>query len=152
MEEMNGLNKNTPEFPKINKENPFRVPDDYFENFSARLQKRMDAERVELVKKDNRTIRLLKPIMSIAASLLLVFLLVYWPVKTFLPEKEAELTDTFSENIDNEYLAMIEHIDENSFYSLLEEQTNTNDLNEEEMANFISNNVSDYEIYLATDN
>jgi hypothetical protein len=84
-------------------------------------------------------------------------MLVYWPVKTFLPNYLAK-TNTYIEstNEDDAFLTFIEKIDENSFFALQEAQSNeetvNGDFNDEELMSYLSSNVSDYEIYLQTEN
>ncbi len=158
MEEMNELEKIAPQLSKIKKENPFRVPDNYFDDFSARLQVRLEAEKRILPKKENKIIRLLKPAFGLAASLALIFMLVYWPLKMFMPSHESQNTEivqssTLSQSqlTDNEYKTIVESMDENSFYSLLDEPAIAVDISDEDLVNYLSSNVSDYEIYLETD-
>ncbi len=155
---MNKLKNIAPELSKIKKEQPFGVPDKYFDDFSARLHHRLETERQPLPQKQNRVIRFLKPALSLAASFALIFMLVYWPVKSFLPNYLAK-TNTYIESPSEEstYLSFIEKLDENSFFALLyepfvSEETDSYDFNDDELLNFLSANVSDYEIYLQTEN
>ena len=147
-----------PELSKIKKELPFGVPENYFGDFSARLHHRLETEEQLLPQKQNRIIRFLKPALGLAASFTLIFMLVYWPVKTFLPNYLAK-TNTYIESPseENSYLSFIEKLDENSFFALLNEpfaseETDNYDFNDDELLNFLSANVSDYEIYLQTEN
>ena len=155
---MNELEKIAPKLSKIKKEPPFDVPENYFDDFSARLQTRLEAEKTVLPKPKNRVIQLLKPAIGLAASFLVIFMLVYWPIKSFLPnylvKDNAAETAPMSE--EDPYRAIIERMDENTFFALLNENENeiTREvgLNDEELMNYISSNISDYEIYLETDN
>ncbi len=160
MEEMNELKKIAPELSKIKKENPYGVPDNYFDDFSARLQMRLDAEKRILPEKENKIIRLLKPAFGLAASIALIFMLVYWPLKMFMPAHEsqnAEIAQTTapeqspSQLSDNEFQTIVENMDENSFYTLLEEPAIAVDISDEDLENYLTSNISDYEIYLETD-
>ena len=149
MEEMNNKNKIEQELSKVSKENPFRVPDNYFDDFYARLHVKLEAEKRILPDKEYKILRFLKPAIGLAASFALIFLLVYWPVKTFLPHHVAE--GTSFEVSDIEYFSEMDKIDENTFYNLLEEPDITNEFSDEELVNYLSANVSEYEIYLTTD-
>jgi hypothetical protein len=150
---MDNLRENTPGLSKIKKENPFRVPDNYFDDFPARLQMKIEAGKEVVPVPENRIIQLLKPAISLAASFALIFLLVYWPLKTFLPGHIAENSTIEVESYDNEnqYLTLLESIDENSFYVLLNEPSATVEFSDDELMNYINANISEYEIYLGTD-
>ncbi len=150
---MDNLRENTPELSNIKKENPFRTPSHYFDDFSARLQMKLETETTVIPAPKNRIIQLLKPAISLAASFALIFLLVYWPLKTFLPDKVADNNNVEIESYDNEnqYLTLLEGIDEDSFYALLDEPSTTVDFSDDELMNYINTNISEYEIYLGTD-
>lgn len=153
---MNELKKIAPKLSEIKKEHPFRVPDNYFDDFSSRLNTRLETEKQVLPKPKSRIIRLLKPAMGLAASFLLVFLLVFWPIKSFLPNYLSK-SNTAVETVINEedtYLSILEKIDENSFFALLTESSDeeVNDFNDEELMSYVTSNFSEYEIYLETDN
>ena len=150
---MNELEKNAPELPKMKKEHPFNVPEHYFDDFSARLQSKLETKKKVLPKPGGRVIRLLKPAIGLAASFLLVVLLVYWPIKSFLPGYLVKNNDTETTTVEDEdpYRAIIESIDENTFFAILEEPAQEASFNDEELMNYISSNMSEYEIYLETD-
>ena len=148
---MDELKNKAPKLSKIKKENPYRTPDNYFDDFSARLQTRIEAEKRVLPEKENKVIRLLKPIIGLAASFALVVLLVYWPVKKFMNSQVAESTVTVETTVSEDlYVSMVEGIDEASFYDMLDEEESTTEFTDDEMINYISANVSDFEIYLET--
>jgi hypothetical protein len=153
---MNELKNDAPKLSEIKKEHPFRVPDNYFEDFSSRLHTRLETEKQALPKPQGRIIRLLKPAIGLAASFLLVFLLVFWPIKSFLPDYMAKNNTAIETTITEEdtYLSILEKIDENSFFALLSEYSDeeVNDFNDEELMSYVSSNFSEYEIYLETDN
>ncbi|MCF6333065.1 MAG: hypothetical protein L3J11_07255 [Draconibacterium sp.] len=146
---MDKLKNIVPELSKIKKENPYGVPDKYFDDFYARLQTKIDAEKRLVPRQQNRTIRFLKPIIGLAASFALIFMLVYWPLKIFMPNQLANNTEILDKN-DVDYLSIVEGIDEDSFYTLLDEPSNSVDFSNEDLMSYVSTNVSEYEIYLAT--
>jgi hypothetical protein len=155
---MNKLKEIAPELSKLKREQPFGVPDNYFDDFSARLHHRLETEKQALPQPKNPFIRYLKPALGLAASFALIFMLVYWPVKSFLPNYQAK-TNTYMEttNEDDAFLTFIEKLDENSFFALLQESQSieeivNGDFNDEELMSYLSSNVSDYEIYLQTEN
>ena len=135
----------------IKKENPFKIPDNYFDNFSARLQEKLQAEKATVPKPTNRIIQFLKPALGLAASFALIFLLVYWPLKTFVPEQTAGNTENF-ELIETEFLSLVESIDENSIYTMFQEENSESVFSDEDLMNYVSMNVSNYDLYAGTFN
>ncbi|SHJ68255.1 hypothetical protein SAMN05444280_12627 [Tangfeifania diversioriginum] len=153
---MSELKNDAPKLSEIKKEHPFRVPDNYFEDFSSRLHTRLETEKQALPNPKSRIIRLLKPAIGLAASFILVFLLVFWPLKSFLPSYMAKNNSAIETTTTEEdtYLSILEKIDENSFFALLSESSDEeiNDFNDEELMSYVSSNFSEYEIYLETAN
>jgi hypothetical protein len=144
---MKELEKIAPELSKIKKENPFRVPENYFEDFSARLQMKLDAEKMEAQKKPGRIIQILKPALSIAAGFALLFTLAYWPLKLITPNQQANNTNIEIDLNEMLYANMVEGIDQNSFYALLDEPNYSTQLSNEELAVIVNSNSSEYDIY-----
>lgn len=148
---MDELKNISPELSKINKDVPFGVPDNYFDNFSARLQLKLEAEKDAVSKPKNRIVQFLKPALSLAASFALIFMLVYWPLKTFIPDHVANNGNVNEPEItEMEYLSMVEGIDEYSFLALLEEPSGSVDFSDEEIVSYLQTNSSEYEIYTET--
>lgn len=145
--EMKELEKIAPELSKIKKENPFRVPENYFDDFSARLQVKLDAEQNAVPVKKNNIIRYLKPAIGLAAGFALVFSLAYWPLKTLTPNQTAENDVQEISVSDMLFASAVEGIDVNSFYELLEKPAENEQLSDEDLANYVNTNVSEYEIY-----
>jgi hypothetical protein len=145
---MNELNKNATELSKISKENPFGTPDNYFDDFSARLQVKIGAEKSATLPKRTRLIQILKPALGLAASFALIFMLVYVPLKTFMPHHETNVAAN-TEEYDTEtgILNYIENIDESSFISLLNETEDENTFSDDDLALYVSANFNDYELY-----
>lgn len=148
---MDDLNKMAPKLSKMKKENPYRTPDNYFDDLSARLQIKIEATKQPHPEKQNKVIKLLKPIIGLAASFALIFMLVYWPLNKFMTNEVAENVVEETVITEDIYSSIIENIDEETFYSLLEQEENTEDFSDDELINYISANVSDYEIYLETE-
>lgn len=148
---MDELEKITPNLSKLKRENPFGTPDKYFDDFSARLHSKLEVEKKVVSNQQNTIIRFLKPAIGLAASFALIFLLVYWPLKTFIPNQN--IVSGMELTLDEmEYLSMVEGIDENSFYALLDNSNEAGELNEEDLVTYLSANLSEYEIYSGTDN
>lgn len=143
---MDELKNIAPKLSKLKKENPFKAPDKYFDDFSARLQMKLEAEKKVVPQQKSRIIRFLKPAFGLAASFALIFMLVYWPLKTFMPSQVAELEDTINYS-DREFLNIVEGLDEISFFSLLEESNGTEDFTDDDLIAYVSANFTDYEIF-----
>jgi len=155
---MNEKKGNVPELSKLKNELPFRVPANYFDDFYARLHTRLEAEEQALPKRDFRVIKYLKPVLGLAASFALIFMLVYQPVKSYLPKYLAKTRAYIkTSNEEDTYFSMIEKLDENSFFALITESSETelvndNSFNDEELFSYLSSNISNYEIFLQTEN
>jgi hypothetical protein len=81
-----------------------------------------------------------------------VVLLVYWPIKKFMNNEIAENIDTETVFSDEIYVSMVESIDEEAFLDLLETEETVDDFSDEELINYLSANVTDYEIYMEIEN
>ena len=71
----------TNKFP--GRSNPFGTPEDYFQSFPDRLLDRIEEQEQSTFK--STLIRYLKPLLAMAASFALIFMLIYFPVKTMKP-------------------------------------------------------------------
>ncbi len=149
---MDELKKIAPELSKIKKENPFGTPDHYFDDFSARLQLRMEAEKKATEPRKTRFIEILKPALGLAASFAIIFMLVYVPLKTFMPSERTQVAEVADDYDESGILNYIENIDESSFVSLLNEEANEEAFTDDDLTLYVSANFSDYEIYEKLEN
>ena len=149
---MNELKKIAPELSKIKKENPFRVPENYFEDFSTRLQLKLEEEKRGSTKNHSRIIQFIKPALSLAAGFALIFMLAYWPLKTLTPNQQASNIVTETDESDMLYASLVEGMDENSFYAMLDDNNGTVQFSDDDLANFVNTNSSEYEIFSETEN
>jgi hypothetical protein len=149
---MDELNKIAPNLSKLKKDNPFSVPKNYFDDFPARLQMKMNEEKIGADKQENKIIRFLKPALGLAAAFALVFMLAYWPMKTFTEKQLANNNYVEEEINDILYANMVEGIDVNSFYALLDDTNGAYELSDDDLANFVNTYSSDYEIFSETNN
>lgn len=147
---MDELKNIAPELSKIRKENPFRVPDNYFENFSARLQERMETEKAGVPEKKNTIIRYLKPAIGLAAGFALIFTLSYWPLRMFTPNEQANNSNSSNTESEMLYASWVEGIDVGSFYAMLDNPNGSVDFTDDDLADFVNTNSSEYEIYSET--
>jgi len=143
---MDELKNIAPKLSKLKKERPFRTPDNYFDDFTARLQIKLEAEKKVVPKQKSVLLRFLKPAIGLAASFALILMLVYWPLKTFMPSEVVETEETI-DNSDSEFLNIVEDLDESSFFAVLEESNGTDDFTDDDLIAYVDANFTSYEIF-----
>lgn len=148
---MDELKNIAPELSKFKKGNSFGTPKGYFDDFPARIHTKIEQEKQPETEKKPRIIQLLKPVLGLAASFALIFMLVYVPLKTFISKEITQVAET-TEYIDNDFMDVLENIDESSFIALLDEPETTEDFTDEELVLYVSANFTDYEIFEYTEN
>lgn len=94
---------------KVSKNNPFVVPEGYFDNFSERLMGKIEQEELEVKRPVYKTKRFLRPVLSMAASFVIIFMLIYFPAKLLKPKIETENNNNSSELF---YLLGLYHIND----------------------------------------
>lgn len=134
----------------LKKGQPFRVPENYFETFNERLKDRITFE--DRLEKRNRFLIYLKPVLGLAASFALVFLLVYVPLVKFIPgknymaqQKADTITNGLTGGITSDYLS---YFTEGQFFSAFEDvnEFETKSISSDEIVEYLAANCSDYEI------
>ena len=149
---MDDLKKIAPELSKLKKELPFEAPKNYFDDFSARLQMKIEAEKQVTTPGKIRFLEILKPALGLAASFAIIFMLVYVPLKTFIPSQPTEIAEQADYYEEESLLDYIEHIDETAFVAILNEAEEEDSFSDDDLALYVSANFSDYEIYAELDN
>lgn len=81
------------------RKNPFQTPEGYFESFPDRVIGRIELEKNNTAKQI--FLRYFRPMLALAASFAIIFLLIYVPVKTFGPS----LAKNNTEIVDDDFLA-----------------------------------------------
>lgn len=147
MEELKNI---APELSKLKKENAFGTPRSYFDDFPARMQMKLEAEKNVVDKKEFKIINLLKPALGLAASFAIIFMLVYIPIKTFMPQEQIIQT-TASNDYSDQFQTILEELDENSFFTLLESDDTEDNFSDEDLIAYVSSNFSAYEIFEYTE-
>ena len=148
---MDELKNIAPELSKLKKENPFGTPRNYFDDFSARMHTKLEAEKHPVPNKKPRIIQFLKPAFGLAASFALIVMLVYVPLKKYTATQSTEIAGV-TEYSDSEFLNVMEDLDESSFFALLEESEAEDNFTSDELLLYVSANFSDYEIFEYTEN
>jgi hypothetical protein len=154
---MNDLKKIAPELSKIKKEIPFRAPENYFRDFPDRLQVIINSGNTDKAATEpgGKIARMIIPALKVAASIALVALLLYQPLRRVFPGYLAkglsEMTDTAITE-DERILLMIDKIDETSFLTLVDESDTKEALNseliDEELLSYLCSDISDYDLLL----
>ena len=144
-----------PEFMKRPKANPFRTPDHYFDSIEDRVMGTIEFEaKKNTASKSNKIFRLLKPVLGLAASFALIYILAYYPIKYFSPNNlvKSEITDSASQM--DEYSLNLSLIDENSLINtIFGDETNTlSEIKPDELLAYLSTEMTDLEIYTEIQN
>lgn len=150
LKNMNKKDYIEPNLGKLDQSNPFKTPDGYFESFEDRLMGRIEmASSPE--QKPGRVIRMLKPILSIAASITLFVMLVQYPVRHYLLNETVvtEQGETVNTDSFDLYSVSLTMVDENTLMGALfaEEQAVEEDINPDEMLSYLSSRLTEAEIY-----
>jgi hypothetical protein len=149
MKEKDGNIKN--QLGSLKKDLPFRTPGNYFETFAERLSMRIAAE--EVPEKKRSLVVILKPLLAVAALLVLALLLVYEPLKKIFPAGQETVVQVISNpKVDDSTGAipgtLISNFSEEQFLSAFTDTDNleSRTLSPENLADYIADNYSDYEI------
>lgn len=148
---MDDLKNIAPKLSEIKKENPFVVPPRYFDNFSARLQIKIETETTIRHSPKKLVIQFLKPALGLAACLAIAVLLVYSPLKNYKNSQLANNTGPNTELTEENYISLLEGMDDDSFYEFISEPVINSEYNDEELVSYLSLTASDYDIYMEID-
>lgn len=130
---------------------PFRVPEGYFETIEDRIEARIEQDKNPISKK-GKVIRMMKPILGMAASFALVFLLVYYPLSVFLPDYLAKSSDTVevqTESLsEDDLLFTYFSISSNSAYDLFSnDEVDVEEMSSDEMLDYLALSMNETEIF-----
>ena len=129
------------------KKNPFKTPEGYFENLQDRIEARIEAEDT-VVPRQKQIVRMLKPALSLAASFALIFLLVYYPLKTFLPEyleSKQVVAESNEFNMEEDFFAVFS--DDNSLIEYISQPEEAELQPSDEIYAYLSVQMTDTEFY-----
>lgn len=140
-------------FGNHRKDQPFRVPEGYFETFADRLKVRIEEEQQP--DKKRSLLFYLKPVLMVAASFAFVMLLVYIPVKKYFPSNESYVSRQQS-NIDSidsgdvtpVPIDLISYFSEGQFLSAISEMKaiEAETISNDSLGDYIAANYNDFEI------
>lgn len=141
------------EFLKRPKNSPFRTPDHYFDTIEDRVMGSIKEEKKKVRTLNSRKIyRIMKPVLGIAAGIMLVYLLASDPFKNLSTKSslvKSEITDTISNDTMDAYSLNISLIDENSLVNTIfgDDPTKPSNINQDEVLAYLSTEMTDLEIY-----
>ena len=112
---------------RIGTENPFRVPDGYFENFASDLMKRLpEKEKVEVVRKPT-TWEKIRPLLYMAAMFVGAMLLIRVASTHYMPAGNTDQEDELEAEMEYINRAMENSmLDDYSLYVYLTEEVDEN--------------------------
>ena len=115
MQENNNIE---PQLNKASKNNPFAVPDGYFDSFPQRLQQRLQTEKKPGISFTERVWEVMRPQFALAAAIAVFAILGYFVFMTFIQTE----TELLSNDAIAEYIEYYHYeFDEYHMISLLEE-------------------------------
>jgi hypothetical protein len=137
------------EFNREFRKNPFRTPDGYFDSMEDRILAGIK-ESAKPKNKKTEIIRFLKPILGLAASFTIVYLLVYYPINYLMSKSgaQAEITQSQSTDVFDAYSLNIGSIDENSLADLLfsDQTLNGSLIGSDEVLVYLSSELNEFDI------
>lgn len=133
---------------KFPRENPFDVPEGYFEMIEDRIEGKIQAAEGGRLH-GNRLILTVKPVLGLAASFALAFLLIYYPISKILPWYMAKYDAEKNKEIklDEKFLTDYGYLDERTFFLALTSQEDPSEFETDEIISFLSSELDDYEVY-----
>jgi hypothetical protein len=146
-----------PEFLKRNKTQPFRTPDHYFDSIEDRVMGSIHHEaKKKTTSGPGKIYHFLKPVLALAASFALIFMLAYYPLKYFSPKSmvKSETIDTTSAEGMDAYSLNLALIDEPSLIDVIfgDDSATQEELNPDEILAYLSTEMTDLEIYTEIQN
>jgi hypothetical protein len=143
-----------PEFLKRPEKNPFQTPEGYFDAIEDRIMGRIEPS---IRKKTDtyRIVRFIKPVIGIAASLLLVYLLVKSPtnVDNIQHSTNAVTAESTSTDLLDFFPLNLGSIDDNILANaIFSDDSKTAVIDSSEVFAYLSSNLNEVEIYSETHN
>lgn len=137
-------------FMKHQGANPFRTPDGYFESFDDRIMKKIQ-ENGTHKKRPLKAVRMLKPVLAVAASILLVYLI---SNVQFTKHGSSGLVLSGMSTAKDDSTLNFSLIDESTLVNAIfsEDNNNSNEVNSDEMLAYLSSGLNEVQIYSETQN
>lgn len=112
---------------KLGKENHFRVPENYFEDFSAKMEKRLDETSVQNTQaKDQPKVTLqsniwirIRPILYVAAMIIFLYGITYVVIQPKVKEAQMQEMQASTEEMDDLQQYLYDDLDTEDMYEML---------------------------------
>ncbi|HOH95815.1 MAG TPA: hypothetical protein PK638_01310 [Candidatus Enterocola sp.] len=112
---------------KLGKENHFRVPENYFEDFSAKMEKRLDETSVQNTQaKDQPKVTLqsniwirIRPILYVAAMIIFLYGITYVVIQPKVKESQMQEMQASTEEMDDLQQYLYDDLDTEDMYEML---------------------------------
>ena len=128
---------------------PFDVPPGYFETFEDRLEAKI-AALDEKPSNRKTIIRILKPVAGLAASFLLIMLLLKYPLQKITQDTNSQNETALVEDSDSWQDVLMGNtafFDDNTLMSAITAEEGANTIQSDEVMTILSSEVTDYEVY-----
>ena len=112
---------------KLGKENHFRVPENYFEDFSAKMEKRLDETSVQNTQaKDQPKVTLqsniwirIRPILYVAAMIIFLYGITYVVIQPKVKEAQMQEMQASTEEMDDLQQYLYDDLEAEDMYEML---------------------------------
>lgn len=133
---------------KYSRENPFTVPEGYFDAIEDRIEEKIRSEETGY-SSGHRFMLVIKPVLAVAACFAIAFLVIYYPVTKVLPTFTAKQTDQKANELklNEDFISGYGDVDENTFFMALTSEKDSTSLGSDEILTFLSAELDDYEVY-----
>ncbi|HNX54089.1 MAG TPA: hypothetical protein PLG33_02355 [Prolixibacteraceae bacterium] len=139
------------EFMRERGASPFRVPEGYFDSFDDRIMKRLEVDGGKKRRSVN-LVRILKPIVTVAASIVLVYIVANTKFTRQDVSKELAASVTNATKDDSTFNFSL--IDESTLVNTIfsEDKSNPSEVNSEDMLAYLSSGLNEVQICTAIQN
>ena len=135
-----------PEFGKRHEANPFRTPEGYFDSIEDRIMSRIQSsEKKKTV--TSKIIRILKPVVGIAACLTVVYFLTNYP--HIRNNSNSNVASTYTLTQKDDSILNFSLIDESTLVNAIfsDDENTVADINPDDMLAYLSSRMNEVEIY-----
>lgn len=134
------------EFMKQHGASPFKVPEGYFDSFDDRLMKQIQVESGKKRRSVN-FVRIMKPVLAVAASVALVYLVAntQFAKRDLLKELSANTMNTAKDDSTLNFSLIDESTLVNTIFS--DDKKEADQINSEDMLAYLSSGLNDVQIY-----
>ncbi len=131
--------------------NPFKVPDGYFDSFSDRVMSKIQVES-EQKNRSVHFVRILKPVLAVAASILLVYLVAN--VQFTKHDISNGLVLNGMNTVKDDSTLNFSLIDENTLVNTIysDDKSNSTEVNSEDMLAYLSSGLNEVQIFTEIQN